>query len=1571
MSNCNQDKTPQPDLTNAIKPEKNIPERIAQKNDVDYITPHNRDSKSYRPIGSFSQREGKNDAEPELPHTRPSRNNLYLGNILDSETKSFIDINSVNNKENKSSDELIINNIESKKNGLEIDQNQQLTTKLNNDININSIPTIKIGDTIFVNSTRQYKNSSIDIINKRESKQDYNIPSNNTRISKDFNTTDVDSDNRFIKTDKNVPVHGPERNGKTSEKNIDVNTAFINPKDYKDLNVFTNLINKKENDLDIKNESQVKEEVHFSTTNALHKKEVDVNNPPEAELKSEYKIDDVISSSKKNKEIANPTDGEEKNSPYIDDVNRINNKELNDIDEIIQQNQKGLQEIDSNDLQIQKERLEIEEINSQNEKELFEIDENNNRISKPNINNIDYIASSSINKEYSTLIESETLQKTNLNYDIKTPEHQIIENNYDTTSSLRNKDVADDIPTNNSPFDMFNKNLSDDIKSSQRIIKDSINNITAESFSGFNQNTTNEEIIAIISNNNKTEYDLNVLNQDFISKNNYNLNFNYYNDDFNSIVSNINFEAEMSINAGKLIPSTPRKTSINAVSSIGAISPLDQEDNRWDYQSIIENNSEEKAKASGEAITANSYVSINTSSHNLINQEIYSNTIIDIDSSAIQVNNNIANIKNKNYIYNDYSSPRNVSINYIQQGYDLTTPRKIAAGGERILNTQNITSQSQIRADYTDNIITGTRTNLKLETNFRVINAAGFDSTNDTITITDISLNPYITNISQQITSRIDYTHFSTRIEDIKLDSNTGLPINWTNYESGIAIYNDIRDDDIIDRLVVTSVIDHLTAQPVGQENHNFIYNITSFGNRSIPDDIIYKGDNPLTATVETTHTRQTLGGTSLKASINSSIVNTIDDTFWSEVKIGDDGEPERDANGNLVMVLHSNYNGEARQILNSDGNVIGFSYYNQEDQNFSYSFSDINNNLSKAKYNTNIVNTVDDKFWTEISYDEAGNEKKEIHTNYNGKSKQILNDNNDVIGYSYYDQEDQNFSYSFYKKEGNIASKNSIISNYSPSDTFSGNKEFGLNNYEFPTGNFFLPFSSDYIEGETLSVGLSSSRDIETANSDFNPWWQMLLNIGSITGVNNAINDVSGIISNVAQLFNGNFYKQFIGTSFSLNNDFGNTMRRFATVDIPVVAGSFLRSYNMMGGQDTLAESLNAIDGIKDLVSTSASVMNQPGAFLANLLRGQSGVIDVFTGGGTSMINIATQGSTGKFGGLAQSFSNNLNESNDISDSFAVRGSQWKTTSGQTIFNRATTDLGQPYNKDFIVDQIFGNKSINEILDRKELAKETLLTEYAAYKTFISGYEGIRELANEDISTSQKKYPTKEEAWDINKPRTQTNRQKSATAKPITGWAKPFDLWKATNVNANLSIKEEKDSAASEGFVSNPEPLIHNKQSNETFYDHIIVSSNGQNTFTGDSEWKLLTTDKNDNIWKQISSIPHANLKYNSDIIFQAENRVKQEFHSIGIENKLNPEQVRSLDPHDIEVRFNPRLNPEEQTTTKSIFLSIANDNNNYGGGKRAFIEKNKDNMLILLDEKQSQPQQMSRNNAPAQSLA
>ena len=525
-------------------------------------------------------------------------------------------------------------------------------------------------------------------------------------------------------------------------------------------------------------------------------------------------------------------------------------------------------------------------------------------------------------------------------------------------------------------------------------------------------------------------------------------------------------------------------------------------------------------------------------------------------------------------------------------------------------------------------------------------------------------------------------------------------------------------------------------------------------------------------------------------------------------------------------------------------------------------------------------------------------------------------------------------------------ASKNSIESNYTPSNIFWGNKEFGLNDYELPEGNFYLPTSSDYIEGETSSTGLASSRDIETAGGEFNPWWQMLQNVGSITGVNSAINDVSGVISNITQIFNGNFYKQFIGTSFSLNNDFGNVMRRFATVDIPIVAGSFLRSHNMMGGQDTLAQTLGAVDGIKDLVSTSATLMNQPGAFLANLLRGESGLFETFTGGGSSMINIATQGTEGKFGGLGQAFFGNSNESNDINDSFAVRGSQWKTIPGRTIFQRTTTEAAQPYNKDFIVSEIKVDK-----LDKKDLAKETRLTEYAAYKTFISSYEGIRELANEDISGGEKRYPTQNEAWDINTFRTQTTRQKAATAKPMTGGTiNPFDLWKKDNVYNYLRQPESIDLAASGNIVTNSPRLIHNNtDSTNVFYDHIVVSSNGQTSLTGDAEWRLTKDHKKEDIWKQISSIP-GDLKYNSGIIFKYDNYINQQFHAIGIKDKLNTEQIRTVDPHEIEIRFDSGLKPEDQATTKSILLGSESENYNYSGGRRAFISKNSDKVLILL---------------------
>lgn len=1527
MANCEQNNDFQkPDLANAIKPEKNIPERISQKDGLDYVAPQERNSKQYRPLGSFAQRNGKDEAEPELPHERIFKTTPQLGTILDSEAKISVTVDSSADRPNKSLDELEINKDYSNKKETDISQSQELTKKSNSNIDMNFAPSIKIGDTVFINSTRQYKNSSLDITGERKSKEDYSIPDNNTHTKKNSNTTNIDNDNsRFIKTNSTIPTYGPEKNIKTSsEKTIDANTAFMSPKEYDDLNIYSDIEIKKEKDISLNDIDEEKQELEISNTIQTSKGLKEVDEPNESEEKQELEIDDTTQTSKGLKEVDEPKDGDEKGLVYIEEKDRLNKKGLQDIDEIDRQNEKDFNEIDSSDKPSEKSLYDIGDIIPQGQKGLEEIIYNDNRISKPNINEIEVNAGSSIDKEGVTIGESELSQKTNLLYNIKTPEHQIVENNYDVKTTLRNKDIADNTQADNSLSPMFNKNLSDDIEPIERKIKSSTGNITAESFSGFDS-VTNEEIDTVIFNPQNKNYTENVFDKNFVSNNNSNSNFNYYENDFNSIKSNIDVNEEFD-NTGKFISSTLRKEEAEAISAIGLVNPPDQENDRWNYKTIIENNVGEKVKASGEITDANSYVSIDTSSDGIVHQEIYPNDPVNIGSSAIQINKTIASIKNENYIYDEFYSPRNINLSYEQQNIETSTPRSITEEAENVLNS-NTVEQYRARADYTtEDKITGIRTNIKSNTDFKNINADGFDNNTDVITVTNINADDSTLEdvVQKQITSRVDYTSFSSdRIAsnhfddvanqgistlgikkdnaviepvsniqstinavyynddideiigvrtNIKLDSITGLHIDWNSYNSEFAVYNDDIEDDIADRLVVSSVKD-IIQNPIGQENYNFIYNISSFANRAVPTNITY-GDNESTTAVETTEVRQVLGGLSLKAGYDAAIVNTIDDLFWSEVVLDDNGEPRLDDNGNQITEVHSNYNGEARQLLDADGNIIGYGYYNQENKNFSYSFN---------------------------------------------------------------------------SKEGNVASKNSIASDYSPSNIFWGSKEFGLNDYELPEGNFYLPSSSDYIEGETSSIGLASSRDIETAGAEFNPWWQMLQNVGSITGVNSAINDVSGVISNITQIFNGNFYKQFIGTSFSLNNDFGNVMRRFATVDIPIVAGSFLRSHNMMGGQDTLAQTLGAVDGIKDLVSTSATLMNQPGAFLANLLRGESGLFETFTGGGSSMINIATQGTEGKFGGLGQAFFGNSNESNDINDSFAVRGSQWKTTPGQTIFQRATTEAAQSYNKDFIVNEINVDK-----LDRGDLAKETHLTEYAAYKTFISGYESIRELANEDIISGEKRYPTKNEAWDVNTFRTQAVRQKASTAKPITGGTiTPFDLWKKDNVYAYLQQPETSDLAASYGYASTALPLIHNNtDSANIFYDHIVVSSNGQGSLTGDAEWRLNKNHKEEEMWRQISSIPN-DLKYNSGIIFKYDNFITQKFHSITKEEALNTEEIRSLDPHEIEIRFDPKLKPENQATTKSILLgSTSEDNYNYSGGRRAFISKNSGKVLILLGE-------------------
>ena len=184
-------------------------------------------------------------------------------------------------------------------------------------------------------------------------------------------------------------------------------------------------------------------------------------------------------------------------------------------------------------------------------------------------------------------------------------------------------------------------------------MKDSGNNINAESFSGF-ENATNEEIDSIIFNSYRKNYTDNVLDKNFTSDNNLNSNINYYDNDFNGITSNINLNQQYN-NVGTFAATTPRKDEVEAISSIGMTNPPDQENDRWDYQKIIEDNQGEKIKASGEIINANSYVSIDTSSDDIIHQEIYPNDPVNVGSSAIQVNKTTANIKNENYIYDEFS----------------------------------------------------------------------------------------------------------------------------------------------------------------------------------------------------------------------------------------------------------------------------------------------------------------------------------------------------------------------------------------------------------------------------------------------------------------------------------------------------------------------------------------------------------------------------------------------------------------------------------------------------------------------------------------------------------------------------------------------------------------------------------------------------------------------------------------------------------------------------------------------------------------------------------------------------
>jgi len=571
------------------------------------------------------------------------------------------------------------------------------------------------------------------------------------------------------------------------------------------------------------------------------------------------------------------------------------------------------------------------------------------------------------------------------------------------------------------------------------------------------------------------------------------------------------------------------------------------------------------------------------------------------------------------------------------------------------------------------------------------------------------------------------------------------------------------------------------------QENSNFNYDITNFGDRPIPTLIITTPDNAKTASDDSV-TRQPIGIPGKKASSTYTTPGTTTVLNYSPINVVDDDN----------STAATSYDGAHQDIYDKDGNVIGAVYNNQENSNFNYDAS-IDKKLEIIISGSGVSAIVSEKLDAETGL-------KINYSNYESDLatySQVVkpNDRISVVNLNKFTgQERYNFIYDysaglltgktddvnifFRPKEGDIDGliKNNAAPSRWADDGFKNpfygfEKEFGETSYYQPSIKYTMKVSGGKLKlyndsGNEVSglydnpafgvsitdnntKGLPISRDIYQRDSN-SAASQLINNLSSSTGVTSFLSQASSIISNSTDLINvisGDVSKYPM--QLNLNNDYANVLRRTLTTEIPSIGMSLARDFNLFGpkkGQDGLNGIADAITAVSDAVDTAGNIMNHPGAAIANAIRGQSSFIDVF-GGTNDYVNFLTRGSVGNHGGFQNIYPKPAPNTDDynIVTSYAVTTSQWSQDSGTSTDTSGLMSIFKDINKisvntsgdipenNFIgthyEDKYGRNKIVSFIkedlekknYDLKKLSNEVGgITGYATYKSLISQYESV-----------------------------------------------------------------------------------------------------------------------------------------------------------------------------------------------------------------------------------------------------
>ena len=1490
-----------PNKEEILKPENNLPENRSSKDNVPYEAPPEREGKRYRPLGSFAHnpgkvlediplpqeqnlknaaeiyqpisKTGKDEAEPAFPDSHLNKDGDFIVQPEDSEEKISVTIESVDTRPNKNTSEVRIGETPSSKELTGI-ATPESTQKDIQSLDLSTRPEIKVGDTIIPASTRQAKGSAVEIGNTRKKKGDTSVPETNNRVDKKGLEAAVDSDNRWIKTDAIVSAETESKSIKIDNENtIDAQVAFLSPKELEAFFVPDDKSTKDEKEVNPSVEFNVKSEVEFDSTEASSKSEQEVDAIKQQNQKDEVELDSASSTEKDEVELSEAKKGDIKNEEPIEETTSTKKSEVElgdtssekkdelELSNVEENTSKGEKEISDESNREEKNFDELGPFLQQNEKGLQEISEDSNREEKPNTNEIDTTASSTVGKDSIPVSDSEASQKTDYQYDIQTPmSGQINENNYNTAEPVRNKDIADaDMAQNTADQIDAGKNIDftdedGNINDTTRKIKDSSSQVTAESGAGFPLGTSDGIIDETLTNSKTKEYDDDVFNVEYRTENNANTNYKYHdkNNDFDVIQSDLDVNQAVESNIGNFDKTTPRKdVAENAPSNVGATgSAPDQYNERFDYDSTIESNDNRIIKGTGEGKGAlDTVVGSYTATDKDTNKELYPNDPVSLSKSGNRVNQENAEIVNENWKYDDSDSDSDRDVYTAQKyEYDGQDVRISETSRNESVNESNAPGGIiQDRIEYAnteeyDGIKGGrnederlpvkgadeatievldedTRPEEQLFTNLNFdddydryrklssnpdderqnISAESFVSTDEARTHvfdgydnqintkdidTTIRVDGNITYTPSDI-SKVDVKQSSTPADDGLVDTtfidvnnedNTNLiyPIDPTEAEEGFGGRTTVsyRSDEFESRVGAENLkTDSSTPDDaikyIGDEsdknfNHqseaNFDYanQVTvSYGKPSAEplvlgaDDFRKPGEaKDVYAGASTSIPAVDVDSTEVRAALVENFTEAVV-AKW-------------EAQGTYIQ--------NAQKALQEDASIITGTII-QETTNFSYGDYGTRDNKTDGSTNTNITH---ENFAKEVKNNKIPESNTDLVPQLSTVSYINSDETHDFgsIVVTTADsavlngQEVSNFNYDFTNIEtydwthsgSRVAIKNSGFTAIQKRDdadiSYEANTSnfSGVNTYDFNTfnGQVQTDFGANDFSFK-LFEEVSVSRDIVADENLPNMWEQLGFNTLNSSGFTGAVSAVSNIVNNISQL------TQMGGTfsgGFNLNNDYENVLRRFISTEIPSIGMTWKRDLDIQGSggkvSGNIAETLFDTLGVTaDLAETAGNILNHPGAAFANMIRGESGIADIFTGGSDEDINIFVQGDSGRHGGYSGLGSNTMDY--DINDSWAMTTGQWNDESGSVITKKNTRigDKRDPTfgyklsGKDLIkVKARAGNFSAT--YDYKYFKNSSFSslgpTTEAAWKSVASSYTGIIEdFANFDSTIANK----------------------------------------------------------------------------------------------------------------------------------------------------------------------------------------------------------------------------------------